>query len=239
MDLLDFFDREKHAHCIICKRLKEKESFGVIKGNIGICSVCHEHLPIVSVGTAFERRGDKIRFSSSVFYYAPPIKELIIEYKFKRCTAYADIFVEYMNTYLDTLIGENETFDLVIPVPLSEKRFKERGYNQAELLSEKIAERFGFEHNTSALIRTKSTSRQSKLPVWRRAKNTENAFLADECQVDKKSILLIDDVFTTGSTAGACAKVLFDAGASSISVFTIARKRQAGKSREYYDLFTS
>ena len=101
------------------------------------------------------------------------------------------------------------------------------------------AERFGFEHNTSALIRTKSTSRQSKLPVWRRAKNTENAFLADECQVDKKSILLIDDVFTTGSTAGACAKVLFDAGASSISVFTIARKRQAGKSREYYNLFTS
>ena len=239
MDLLHIFDREKFAHCIICKKLKEKESFGVIKGDIGICGTCHEHLPIVSVGTVFERRGNKIRFSSSAFYYTSPIKELIIEYKFKKCTAYADIFAEYMNTCIQVLLDENECFDMVIPVPLSKKRFKERGYNQAELLSERIAMHFGLEHMPAALARTKSTSRQSGLPVWRRAKNTENAFVADEFHVDKKSILLIDDVFTTGSTAGACAQALFDAGATSISVFTVARKNKSRKSREYYNLFTS
>ena len=237
MNLSGILDREKYAHCIICKRLREKDSFGVLKGDIGTCGACHEHLPFVPVGTVFERRGDKIRFSSSAFYYSSPIKELIIEYKFKRCTAYADIFAEYMITCLNVILEENQTFDYVIPVPLSEKRFKERGYNQAELLSEKIAAHFGFEHNTTALMRTKSTNRQSGLPGWKRAKNTENAFYADECQVEKKSILLIDDVFTTGSTAGACAKVLFDAGASSISVFTVARKWQTSKSPEYYNLF--
>lgn len=237
MNLLNILDRERYAHCIICKKLKEKDSFGVIKGDIGICGTCHEHLPIVPVGTTYERTGDRINFSSSVFFYSPPIKELILEYKFKRCTAYADVFAEYMNTSLGVILGEEQTFDLVIPVPLSDKRFKERGFNQAELLSKKIAEHFGFCHNTTALIRTKSTSRQSKLPGWKRAKNTENAFWANECEVDKKSILLIDDVFTTGSTAGACAKVLFDAGASNICVFTIARKWQFNKSREYYNLF--
>ncbi len=238
MDILDILDRNNYAHCIICKRLEQKDSFGVLKEGIGVCGHCHEHLPIVPVGTTYERTGDRINYSSSVFFYSAPIRELIIEYKFKRCTAYADIFAEYMNIYMDALFGENQKFDIVIPVPLSDKRMKERGFNQAELLSEKVAEHFEFTHNTTALLRTKSTSRQSGLPGWKRAKNMENAFYADESAVTGKSILLIDDVFTTGNTARACAKILYDAGASSITVFTVARKRQHNRSREYYNLFT-
>ena len=238
MDIRDKLNRNNYAECIVCKRLAPADSFGVITGGIGICGHCHEHLPYVPVGTAYERTGDKINYSSSVFFYSPPIKELIIEYKFKRCTAYADVFAEYMYVYMEALFGDNQTFDMVIPVPLSEKRFKQRGFNQSELLSERVSAHFGFPHNTTALVRTKSTSRQSGLPGWKRAKNMENAFCADRNMVAGKSVLLIDDVFTTGNTARACANVLYDADASSVTVFTVARKRQFNKSREYYNLFT-
>lgn len=238
MSILDKLNRKNYAHCIICKRLAPVDSFGVLTGGIGVCGECHEHLPFVPVGTTYERKGDRINYSSSVFFYSSPIKELIIEYKFKWCTAYADVFAEYMKTYMEPLFGDRQTFDLVIPVPLSDKRLRKRGYNQSELLSERVSKHFGFPHNTTALVRTKSTSRQSGLPGWKRAKNMEDAFSADRDQVSGKSVLLIDDVFTTGTTAGACAKALYEADASSITVFTVARKWQLNKSREYYNLFS-
>ncbi len=116
--------------------------------------------------------------------------------------------------------------DVVMPVPLSPKRKKERGYNQAGLLAQPLAWDLGMEYQRRGLRRVRDTVSQIDLSRQERRTNVAGAFLADEKHVGGKRILLVDDVMTTGSTVNAAAQALVDAGTDEVFVVTLAR---AGK----------
>jgi ComF family protein len=114
------------------------------------------------------------------------------------------------------------TFDLVVPVPLSRARLRERGFNQAALLAAAIAARAGVPLDVRSLRRTRATPPQSGSAAARAA-NVRGAFaLRRPARIPDRRILLVDDVFTTGATARECARTLLAAGAGNVGVFTQA-----------------
>ena len=115
--------------------------------------------------------------------------------------------------------------DLIVPVPLSKKRFLERGFNQAEVLGNIIADETGIELDGQSLMRRLHTpAHRSGMDTRARELSVENAFEVKRRKpVKGKNILLVDDVFTSGATVSAAAKVLKKAGAGQVYVLTLAR----------------
>jgi ComF family protein len=116
--------------------------------------------------------------------------------------------------------------DLIIPVPLHRWRLISRRYNQAAILAQRLSKETGIPVSVDALSRTRHTPSQGHLKAGERAKNVRRAFGLHpnrEALVSDKNIVLIDDVYTTGSTVNECAKVLKRAKAAKVDVLTIAR----------------
>lgn len=114
-------------------------------------------------------------------------------------------------------------FDLLIPVPLHPKRERARGFNQAALLAKEIGTGWGLCVGHRVLHRVRATEAQSG-GRREREENIKGAFaVARPGRVKNMRLLLIDDVFTTGATAGECVKVLLAAGAAEVGVYTLAR----------------
>jgi ComF family protein len=116
------------------------------------------------------------------------------------------------------------TADLIVPVPLHPARLAERGYNQSALLARVLSQQVGVPIAEKAIVRRKATLQQSKLSATERRENVKDAF-ASRGDLPGQSIVLIDDVCTTGSTLEACAEALRDSGAASVWAFTLARAR--------------
>lgn len=119
----------------------------------------------------------------------------------------------------------NGAFSIVIPVPLSKKRLHERGHNQASVIADAIGEILGGNVDRGAIARNSHTQMHRGL-MDRKAReaSVKNAFTVVKPRLVKgEKILLVDDVLTTGATVSACAKALKDAGAESVTVFTLAR----------------
>ncbi|MEW6210107.1 MAG: phosphoribosyltransferase family protein [Acidobacteriota bacterium] len=115
--------------------------------------------------------------------------------------------------------------DVVIPVPLHPARERERGFNQSNLIAKTIASRFDLLLDTSSLLRTKHTERhRAGMDQIDRAKSVERAFaVARPRLMGKASVLVVDDVLTTGSTISAVSDALLEAGAERVVAMTIAR----------------
>lgn len=113
--------------------------------------------------------------------------------------------------------------DVLIPVPLGKKRLQERGYNQVALVAEPLAYQTGLQYIPGALWKARETRSQVGLNVSQRHQNVHGAYQADPRSVGSKSILLMDDVATTGSTISSCTEALLSAGASRVYAITIAR----------------
>lgn len=111
--------------------------------------------------------------------------------------------------------------DVVVPVPLHPVRLAERGYNQSALVARALARDLKVPMNTSCLARTSNTKAQAKLAKSERAANVKGRFVARE--VSGKSVLVVDDVVTTGATSEACTRALLDAGARRVRCVAIAR----------------
>ena len=117
-----------------------------------------------------------------------------------------------------------KSYDTIIPVPISKKRRKERGYNQSELIAKEMAKNLGIEYNTDCLIKVKNIVEQSKLNKEERQKNIQGVYeLHKQNKLQNKKILLIDDIYTTGSTVNECCKILKQASPKQIEVFTLAK----------------
>ncbi len=119
-------------------------------------------------------------------------------------------------------------FDAIIPVPLSDSRLHKRGYNQAELIAVNIGERVGLPCLPGFLVRTRNTKQQSRFrDPGMRAANVRGSFaVPDRVSVENLSVLLVDDVFTTGNTLHEAALALFRAGAEKITAITAASGRK-------------
>ncbi|NMA84513.1 MAG: ComF family protein, partial [Epulopiscium sp.] len=104
--------------------------------------------------------------------------------------------------------------DLIIPVPVSKERLEERGYNQAEEIAKHLSKISKIPYNRDILIRKKDTRPQSGFNPNQRTKNIRNAFVTtSQLPAKHKVILIIDDIYTTGSTINECSRILLNSGA--------------------------
>ena len=158
-----------------------------------------------------------------IFKYEGQIRKIILDYKFNE-KAY--IYLTFVNFLLkNKKIFENiKNYDTIIPVPISKKRLKTRGYNQSLLIARKISEQTNLELVNNCLIKTKNIIEQSKLNKEDRRQNIQGVYKLQNMQLIKnKKILLIDDIYTTGSTVNECSKILRQGNPSKIGVLVLAR----------------
>ncbi len=124
----------------------------------------------------------------------------------------------------DTLPFPGGAHDLVVSVPLHRARLRWRGFNQAALLGLEVARRLGCLFEARCLARVRATPPQTARDHAARQRNVRRAFrVIDPEPIRDRTILLVDDVMTTGATAEECAAALLDAGARAVDVFTLAR----------------
>ncbi len=155
--------------------------------------------------------------------YQGILREKILDYKFNEAS--------YLyKTFSDLILKDEKIFkilksyDTIIPVPISNKRFKERGYNQSELIAKELSKRLNIEMNIENLIKNKNIIEQSKLGKEERIKNIEGVYEIRNLQeLENKKIILIDDIYTTGSTVKECAKILKQSKCKKIDVLVIAK----------------
>ncbi len=113
--------------------------------------------------------------------------------------------------------------DVIIPVPLFERKLRQREFNQSALLAKHLADYTGITLVIDCLLKVRNTLPQVKLSAKERKKNIRNAFrISNKKLIQKKNIMLVDDVFTTGATVRECSKLLKRAGAGGIHVVTLA-----------------
>ena len=199
---------------------KCRAALPVLKGNR--CLMCGKEIPedeefcpdCLEGGHSFEK-------VYAIWNYDDAMSASIARFKYHGRQEYAQFYAEeILKTYGD--VFKETGFDAVIPVPVHGARRALRGYNQAELVAKYIAAELNVPLVTDLLIRTVNTKPQKELTPKERAKNLSSAF-----GINKKSksydiylekVLLVDDIYTTGSTADACSKTLIGAGAGSIYV---------------------
>lgn len=155
----------------------------------------------------------------SVFAYDGAVLDAIHSLKFRHNVGIAPALGR-----LIALSGcvPDEKIDIVAPVPLHPERLRKRGFNQSLLLARPIAESLGAEIDYTGLKKTRSTKDQIGLNEKERAENMKGAFAASPHSFDGKTVLLVDDVYTTGATIRACSSALVRAGARVYAV-TLAR----------------
>jgi ComF family protein len=155
--------------------------------------------------------------------YEGPIKELIHAFKYKNKDYLASLLAQPMIEFIIKYNLPIRTIDALMPVPLSAARLREREFNHALLLARHIGKEFNKEIIENKLLRLRNSRSQTELNDQERRLNVKDAFsVTDAKAVNAKSILLIDDVLTTGATASEAAKALKIAGASSVYVLTLA-----------------
>ena len=205
--------------CIFCDERKSAETSHIASGNIGICRECYDKLGKTALSIPYPGTRD-ISYIMSPFEYTGSMRQAILDFKFKGNIAYAPLFAgmseEYLNSYPIW-----DSFDYIIPVPLHISRLKERGYNQSELIASHISDFIGVPMRTDILQRIRATQKQSGLKRHDRILNVRDAFKCDT-DLHGKSVIIFDDICTTGSTLQSCAAELKKSGAGAVCALTLA-----------------
>jgi ComF family protein len=245
-----FLDAIFPRRCLICGAFEDSEHSD---GRVGFdaltsitapcfCGSCRQDLrPIISpfcskCGRPFvSREGDNhvcgeclveqrhFRKARSFGVYDGALMEAIHRLKYGKHTS--------LSQPLSALVRETffqcwdrTTVDLLVPVPLHVKRLRQRGFNQSHLLIKGWAKREGISFDGLTLWRSRWTEPQTELSRKERKKNIKGAFqIKHPERIKGKKIVLVDDVYTTGSTVNECARVLMKAGAVTVDVLTLAR----------------
>ncbi len=156
------------------------------------------------------------------YVYEGLARELVHSFKYRGLTALA---APLAGLCVDSLRDEGRPFDVLVPVPLHSMRKRTRGYNQAELLAGHIGKALGIRVEGRALERRRGTPQQARsADAEERRRNVAGAFRGRPGVVEGQSVLLIDDVTTTGATLAACAQALKESGAGRIWAFAFARE---------------
>lgn len=173
----------------------------------GICSECQNHPPVYHASRAFGQ-------------FFGPLRRAIHQLKYKRDLGLGLVFAGMLNRlYVDL----DWQIDVVVPVPLSKARKAQRGYNQAAIIAYPFSLIAGLAYSARMVWRIRDTQSQVGLSHLERQINVRDAFQANSRTCNQKSILVIDDVSTTGSTLNACATALLEAGAGRVYGLTVAR----------------
>lgn len=157
------------------------------------------------------------------FEYKNLIRNLMLKYKFSDCGYISNLFVNVIlnNKKINEII---KSYDIIIPVPMSKTKKKMRGYNQTELIVKHFVKYIQVDN--ICLVKVKNTKTQSTLLANERVQNIKDAFkIQDNCNntIKNKSIILFDDIATTGCTINEISKMLKEAGARKVLVLVIAK----------------
>ena len=179
------------------------------------------------------RNIEKVSFASTLFSYRDPdIRNLIWALKYHGQKNVSKMFSIYLYEHILSELGENAYLSnfyspILIPIPLSKKRLRERGYNQAEIIARDILSHDGsklFSLIENVLIKINNSNHQAHTSSKKeREANIINSFKAvNRDLIEGRNILLIDDVITTGATVIEARKILLDAGAKNVRALSIA-----------------
>ena len=199
--------------CVFCGKVRNS-------GEDAWCNKCTESLPF-SVNSG-RQDGDYFDFCIAPLHYKDAVRKSMLRYKFKGMSGYAEVY----GRILADCIKENPDmgYDIISWVPLSSKRERSRGYDQAMLLA--LATALHLDDVAVETLRKPHDIRaQSELSDRKeRSANISGAYIASDPElIDGKCVLLVDDIVTTGSTLSECAKVLLDAGAKRVVCAALAR----------------
>ena len=203
------------SKCILCRRLLRK-------GELDLCEACRIDAP------EYPNRKNQLQFLDSfaaVWYYEGNVRSSILRYKFYHARSYS---VSYGRILGMKLLREYpDGFDILTWVPVSRLRKLRRGYDQVELLAKAVGSELGVTPvPTLKKIRNNRPQSRMKDPAARKA-NVLGAYrILESADVKGKRVLLLDDILTTGATAGECARVLLTAGASEVHCAVLAAARK-------------
>jgi ComF family protein len=192
------------------------------------CGSCLKNIVAVRAINIIEHQLVSLASCWTVCEYTGSLKRIIHDMKFRRKQGNAIYLQWILEKHISTELFAG--IDLVIPVPLHEKRLQERGYNQTEAIFKK-GSRMIFEDGTSGeslwmpqlLLRMRHTVPQWELKLAQRKDNIKDAFVVTQSEMVKdKYIMLVDDIFTSGITLDECAKVLRKAGARRVCALVVA-----------------
>ncbi|MBN2265881.1 MAG: ComF family protein [Candidatus Aminicenantes bacterium] len=191
--------------CPGCGRFLEGEGEG------HPCARCLEEAPACS-----------IHRSSGA--YAGTLKDVILLFKYRKCAPLSRPLARYMDSCLASEPGLWEGAEFLVPVPLHPSRRRERGFNQARLLARDLAALRGLAVLTGALVKTRNAPAQAGLRAADRERNARGAYAVRRPErVRDRTLVLVDDVTTTGATIRECARVLQKAGARDVRAVTLAQ----------------
>ena len=164
-----------------------------------------------------------IKNSWAIFPYEDTLKDLLTAIKFHKKRWLIDAFDKSIRD-ASQIVTSEDTFDAIIPIPLSLSKTIEREFNQAEIIGRKFSESTRIPLLSRSLRKPHSSISQSQLGMQEREAHLYGVFsVRNPRQVAGKTILLVDDIITTGATAREAARALTKAGAKSVSLFTLAR----------------
>ena len=170
------------------------------------CKDCQKHTHIFDQG-----RG--------IFVYDGIMRRSVTRYKYYGCREYGDFYAKAMYRYAWKNLNQWKP-DLIVPVPIHKSKERLRGFNQAAYLAERLGCYTGIPVDTDLVQKVVKTKSQKKLNAMQRRKNLEKAFLVTK-NIRGKDVLVIDDVYTTGSTIDAMAGCLRKRGAKNIYFLTV------------------
>lgn len=201
--------------CGICGKLNENF----------LCNKCYKILENDAKFNVekFEKLKNEFDEHIYMFKYEGAIRRIILQYKFQENSYLYKTIVNFLlkNKKMFEII---KTYDTIVPVPISKKRKRTRGYNQSYLIAKDIANIVGIKLENRVLFKTKNIIEQSKLNKEDRLENIKGVYeIRNIKRVMNKKILLFDDIYTTGSTANECCRMLKEVNLDKIGVLTIAK----------------
>jgi len=209
--------------CNICD-----ECAGKIKERFPpFCLKCGKQLGegAVPADTCHDCRNNEPHFDRawSVCLYEGVLKNLIHDFKYNKTTCLSADFASIMMDFMEKH-GAGKDCQIIVPVPMHPSRLFRREINHSDVLARCLGKRLGIPYAGRALKKIKNTSEQNKLGRQERIKNLGSSFSTkNSSSIIDKNILLVDDLFTTGSTVNECARVLKNSGARRVEVITLAR----------------
>lgn len=201
--------------CPFCGRLTDRY-------DVFVCKDCIKTLPHAK-DTASEQKFPNIQLCISPLYYEGDVRESIHRYKFGGKSAYGRVYADFIGKAIDE---KGISCDYITWVPLSSKRYRKRGYNQSKVIADYLARRNGF-HKKPLIKKIRNNPAQSGTGGREARKaNVTGVYEAINTELIRgKTVLIIDDVVTTGATLSECAGVLKKAGAKNIYAATLARHK--------------
>lgn len=221
--------------CVLCDRT-------VWKRDNGICPACRPMLIFskeprcLKCGKMIKRSdreycGDCIRLKHffdrgfSLFVYNDPLRKSIYRLKYKQRQRYGYFFGKMAARHLARELGSLKA-DAIVPVPLHPSRERSRGYNQAAVIARSLGEELGIPVVEDYVLRTKNTVPLKLLEPAERQNNLKNAFKIGQYDVKLNSIVLVDDIYTTGSTIDEISSLLKSSGTACVYFVTVAAGAQ-------------